>query len=85
MYFYGKSLEKKKSGEYGKHRKQSGMTEELGIITLRATACKTPAVAYNVPGLKNSVKHIETGLLVELRNIQELARAITYLLTDNNL
>ena len=59
--------------------------EGWGITILEAAACKTPAVAYNVPGLKDSVKHMETGLLVELGNIDELVRAIRHLLIDSNL
>ena len=61
------------------------MTEELGITTLRAAACKMPAVAYNVPRFKDSVKHMETGLLVELGNIQELAESMELLLKDDEL
>ena len=29
-----------------------------------AAACRTPAVAYNVPGLRDSIRHMVTGILV---------------------
>jgi len=59
--------------------------EGWGQTILEAAACKTPAIAYNVPGLRDSVKHMETGMLVEPGNIRELAEAIATLLTDHEL
>ncbi len=59
--------------------------EGWGQTILEAAACKTPAIAYNVPGLKDSVKHMQTGVLVKLGNIEKLAKAITWLLTDEAL
>jgi len=59
--------------------------EGWGQAVLEAAACRTPAVAYNVPGLRDSVKHMETGILVEPGDTEQLARALTWLLTDNNL
>ena len=61
------------------------MTEELRVTILGATSCKARAVAYDVLGLRDSIKHMETGLLVELGNIDELVRAIRHLLIDSNL
>ncbi|RLE90003.1 MAG: glycosyltransferase family 1 protein, partial [Thermoprotei archaeon] len=52
---------------------------------IEAAACKTPAIAYNVPGLRDSVRNMETGMLVEPGNIEELAKAITWLLIDEAL
>ena len=59
--------------------------EGWGQTILEAAACRTPAVAYNVPGLRDSVKHMETGILVESGNIEKLAKTIVWLLTDNKL
>ena len=59
--------------------------EGWGQTILEAAACKTPAIAYNVPGLRDSVKHMETGILVEPGNIKQLAKAITWILTGDNL
>jgi len=63
----------------------TSIREGWGQTILEAAACKTPAVAYNVPGLRDSVKHMETGILVEPGNIEALAEAIIRLLTDDEL
>ena len=59
--------------------------EGWGQTVIEAAACKTPTVAYNVPGLRDSVKHMETGMLVEIGNIEQLTKAVTQLLTDHSL
>jgi len=59
--------------------------EGWGQTILEAAACRVPAVAYNVPGLRDAVKHMETGILVEPGNTKELANAITTLLRDEGL
>ena len=59
--------------------------EGWGQTILEAAACQTPTIAYNVPGLRDAVKHMETGVLVEPGNIKQLAETITQLLTDNEL
>ncbi len=38
--------------------------EGWGITNLEAAACATPVVASNSPGIRESVKHGETGYLV---------------------
>ena len=59
--------------------------EGWGQTVLEAAACKPPAVAYNVPGLRDSVKHMETGILVKPGDTRGLAEAVTLLLTDERL
>jgi len=59
--------------------------EGWGQTVIEAAACRTPTIAYNVPGLRDSVKNMETGILVKPGNIEALAEAIIQLLTDNNL
>jgi len=59
--------------------------EGWGMVVTEAATCRTPAIAYNVPGLRDFVKHMETGILVKLGNIEQLAKTITWLLTDDNL
>lgn len=63
----------------------TSMVEGWGITITEAAACRTPAVAYNVPGLRDSVKHMKTGILVESGDIEQLAKAIAWLLTDDSL
>ena len=61
------------------------MKEGWGITVVEANACGTPAIAYNVPGLRDSIRDGETGLLVPHGDIEELAKAIVKLLTDSKL
>jgi len=38
-----------------------------------------PAVAYNVPGLRDSVKHMKTGILVPYGYIASMAKVMVIL------
>lgn len=59
------------------------MKEGWGITVIEANRCGTPAIAYNVSGLMDSINNGETGLLVEDGNIEELANAIIKILKDD--
>lgn len=61
------------------------MKEGWGITVIEANNCGTPAIAYNVPGLRDSIRDGETGLLVPAGNIDELAGAISRVLDDSEL
>ena len=61
-----------------------GVREGWGLNVIEANALGVPTVAYNVPGLKDSVKNQDTGLLVENGNIQALAENLITLLEDGN-
>lgn len=61
------------------------MKEGWGISIIEANACGTPAIAYDVPGLRDSIKDGETGLLVPDGNIELLAKAIVKLLSNSEL
>jgi glycosyltransferase involved in cell wall biosynthesis len=61
-----------------------GLREGWGLNIIEANALGVPAVAYNVPGLKDSVKNQETGLLVEAGNIKALAENVITLLEDSS-
>lgn len=63
----------------------TSVREGWGQTVLEAAACGAPSVAYNVPGLRDSVKHMETGLLVKPGDVEGLAKAIITLLTDTDL
>ena len=62
-----------------------GVREGWGLNIIEANALGLPAVAYNVPGLCDSVKNNETGMLAEGGNIRDLAEKTINLLTDNPL
>jgi len=57
--------------------------EGWGISNLEAAACGTPTVASDAPGLRESVVHGETGLLVPHGDVEALTRGIESLLDDD--
>ncbi len=59
--------------------------EGWGITNLEAAACATPVVASNSPGIRESVKHEETGFLVPHGDIQAMAAAMDRLAGDARL
>lgn len=59
--------------------------EGWGISVLEAAACGTPSVASDSPGLRDSVRDGETGLLVPHGDVGELADAVARLLRDGDL
>lgn len=58
--------------------------EGWGLVVIEAAAVRTPTVAYNVAGLRDSVKNLKTGLLC-LPNPQDCAEKINYLFKDSKL
>ena len=50
--------------------------EGWGMTNLEAAACGTPVIASDSPGLRESVVHEETGLLVPHGNIPAMAGAL---------
>ncbi|HEX2777891.1 MAG TPA: glycosyltransferase family 4 protein [Gemmatimonadaceae bacterium] len=59
--------------------------EGWGITNLEAAACATPVVASNSPGLRESVRDGETGLLVPHGDVGAMARAMGRLAADRAL
>jgi glycosyltransferase involved in cell wall biosynthesis len=56
--------------------------EGWGIANLEAAACGTPTVASDAPGLRESVVHGETGLLVPHGDLGALTEALATLIAD---
>ncbi len=56
--------------------------EGWGITTIEANACGTPVVASNVPGLRDSVVHGKTGVLVPYGDIDAFSKAISKLIAN---
>ncbi len=59
--------------------------EGWGLTVIEANACGTPVVASRSPGLIESVRDGETGILVPHGDVDALADAIGNLLTDRPL
>jgi len=60
----------------------TSVREGWGLVVTEANALGTPAVAYDVPGLRDSIKHGQTGILTS-PSPEVLAEAATALLTDS--
>lgn len=59
--------------------------EGWGLNILEANASRTPAVGYNVTGLRDSIQDMKTGLLTENNTPSDLASKITLLLNNKKL
>jgi glycosyltransferase involved in cell wall biosynthesis len=58
------------------------LSESFGVVAVEASACGLPVIASRVGGVPEVVRDGETGLLVEPRNVEGLARALDSLLSD---
>lgn len=56
--------------------------EGWGMTNVEAAACATPAVASDAPGLRESVRHGVTGLLVPHGSVEALSAALGRLVAD---
>src|SRR5205823_6611711 len=56
--------------------------EGWGLTVLEAAACGTPAVATDVPGLRDAIRDGETGLLVPSGDVAALSHALGRVLGD---
>lgn len=63
----------------------TSVKEGWGLVVTEAAGQGTPAVAYDVDGLRDSVRDGETGLLVEDGDPQALAAGVVRLLEDEAL
>ncbi|MBH8561712.1 glycosyltransferase [Nostoc sp. CENA67] len=56
--------------------------EMFGLVAIEAMACGIPVIASDVGGLKYTVVHEETGLLIPSQNIKLFAEAIDQILAN---
>jgi glycosyltransferase involved in cell wall biosynthesis len=66
-------------------RARNGDAEGFGIVFIEAQAMQLPVVSFRSGGVPEAVAHGETGLLAGERNVEELARHLVRLLTDQAL
>jgi glycosyltransferase involved in cell wall biosynthesis len=59
--------------------------EGFGLNIIEANALGTPCVAYDVPGLRDSVKNLQTGLLAKAGSIDDLSEKILAVLGNEEL
>lgn len=59
--------------------------EGWGITNIEANAVGTPVVCANVPGLRDSIKNNESGLLYEYGNIDDLVNKIEQIIQNPEL
>jgi glycosyltransferase involved in cell wall biosynthesis len=62
----------------------ASVREGWGLVVTECNACGTPAVVYDVPGLRDSVRHLETGIVVP-PSPAKLAEGMARLLADQNM
>jgi len=63
----------------------SSFIEGWGMTITEGAACGTPAVAYDVPGLRDSISNNETGLLVSDGDVKALAQNLLKVLQNEQL
>jgi glycosyltransferase involved in cell wall biosynthesis len=59
--------------------------EGYGLNVIEANALGVPCVAYDVPGLRDSILNGQTGILAKSGHIESLAQEIINLLTNESL
>jgi len=55
------------------------------LVLLEALACGTPVVSFDVGGVPEIVRHVETGYLAKYKDSTDLANGITMLLGNDKL
>ncbi len=63
----------------------TSIREGWGLVVIEAASVGTPTVAFDVPGLRDSIKNKVTGLLSEGRDINKLAEIISNTLVDDDI
>ena len=58
--------------------------EGWGLVVTEANAMGTPAIGYDVPGIRDSIKHGETGITIMEKTPAAMAQQVISLLRDSN-
>ena len=61
------------------------LAENLPLSVLDALAAGTPSVVFDVGGVPDLIRHLETGYLVSERNAEGLAQAMEFLLMNREV
>ena len=65
--------------------KEEGSVEGFGIVYLEASLYEKPVLGGRTGGVEDAVVDGETGILVDLENVNEIAQALIRLLTNQEL
>ena len=63
----------------------TSIREGWGLVVTEANAMGTPAIGYNVAGLRDSIRNGKTGMLVESGNIEALGKTIIKFIREQEL
>ena len=63
----------------------TSLREGWGLNIIEAAACGTPSIVYRVPGLVDSVKNNQTGIICQQNSPENLAKNIIKLLANQSL
>jgi glycosyltransferase involved in cell wall biosynthesis len=61
------------------------LAEAFGLVIIEALATGTPVVAFDVGGIPDMVRHMQTGYLARYKDAEDLANGICTLLFDDDL
>lgn len=60
-------------------------TETFGNVVLEAMASGTPVIGANAGGVRDNIKHLQTGWLCQAGSVTEFSRAMETLFSDHGL
>jgi glycosyltransferase involved in cell wall biosynthesis len=61
------------------------LADNLPVSILESMSCGTPTVAFNVGGIPDLVRHMETGYLAQCKDAGDLASGLKLILKDESL
>lgn len=59
------------------------LAEAFGLVYMEAMACATPVVAFDCTAVTEVVRHLETGYLARLKDVDDLTQGLRLLLEDD--